>query len=105
MMAADAGAGEPARLKRFRDAHERFLVAWQSLLSNPVPEPALVQAFGDLLDEYPEARDRICGPDAGVGMVGVAVARLFPKLSTMAPEIVPRMIHDFLGLVAGRTKV
>ncbi len=92
-------------MQRLRDAHARTLAGWKGLLTAHPAEAALAEAFVRYMDEFPDARKRVCGSKADSTMLSLALAKLFPTLAARAPEALSRIAADLLGLVIANAQV
>lgn len=92
-------------MKRLRDAHARTLGVWKGLITANPSEHALTEAFMKFLEEFPDAKKRVSGPNPDATMLSLCVHRLFPSLASTAPEIVVRIITDLMGVMIANTQV
>jgi hypothetical protein len=99
---ASAGAAT-VHMHRLRESHARMLSSWKALLTSNPNEAALALAFGKLLEEYPDAKRLVPGREET--MLSLALPRLFPSLSSLAPDVVERIVMDFLEVMTANTQV
>jgi hypothetical protein len=90
-------------MSRLRESHGRMLTSWKALLTSNPSEAALALAFGKLLEEYPDAKRKV--PGGTETMLSLALPRLFPSLSAVAPDVVESIVVDFLNVTSTNTQV
>ncbi len=103
--AAAAKTSDSVHVQRLREAHDRMLANWKGLLIGNPNEKTLTSAFLKFMEEYPEAKRRVAGPNADSTMLSLALPRLFPTLAATAPDILERIVSDIADAVKSNTKV
>jgi hypothetical protein len=100
---SSSSSSSSLHMSRLRESHGRMLTSWKALLTSNPSEAALALAFGKLLEEYPDAKRKV--PGGTETMLSLALPRLFPSLSAVAPDVVESIVVDFLNVTSTNTQV